>query len=82
MGSLTIRNLDDDTKARLRVAAARAGHSMEEHVRKLIADDVHAPDGPARGFGTWMHQLFEGSYDSGFVAPERDGLAEPVDLPE
>jgi len=37
MGSLTIRNLDDDIKQRLREAAARNGRSMEEEVRRLLA---------------------------------------------
>ena len=33
MASITIRNLDDDVKARLRVRAAGRGHSMEEEAR-------------------------------------------------
>ena len=38
MGTMTIRNLDDDVKARLRVQAARHGHSMEEEARNLLRD--------------------------------------------
>ena len=36
MASITIRNLDDDLKARLRVQAAANGRSMEEEVREIL----------------------------------------------
>ena len=36
MASITIRNLDDDTKARLRVRAAHHQHSMEDEVRNIL----------------------------------------------
>ncbi len=36
MGTLTIRNLDDALKTRLRVRAAAHGHSMEEEARMIL----------------------------------------------
>ena len=36
MASITVRNLDETTKARLRVRAARHGRSMEEEARTLL----------------------------------------------
>jgi len=36
MGSITIRNLDDRIKRRLRVRAARNGRSMEEEARQIL----------------------------------------------
>ena len=33
MATITVRNLDDDVKELLRIAAARKGHSMEEEVQ-------------------------------------------------
>ena len=36
MASITIRNLDDDVKARLRIFAARQGRSMEEAAREIL----------------------------------------------
>ena len=36
MASLTIRNLDDRVKERLRVEAAHSGHSMEEEARLVL----------------------------------------------
>jgi phosphopantothenoylcysteine decarboxylase / phosphopantothenate---cysteine ligase len=37
MGSLTVRNIDDDVKKRLRIRAARHGRSMEEEIRHILA---------------------------------------------
>ena len=36
MASITIRNLDDDVKSRLRVRAAGNGRSMEEEARLIL----------------------------------------------
>ena len=36
MASITIRNLEDDLKSRLRVRAAQNGRSMEEEARHLL----------------------------------------------
>lgn len=36
MASITIRNLDDDMKERLRRRAAILGHSMEEEARQIL----------------------------------------------
>ncbi|UVC17390.1 FitA-like ribbon-helix-helix domain-containing protein [Mesorhizobium onobrychidis] len=42
MGTLTIRNLDDDLKQKLRERAARHGLSMEQEARNLLLKDVAA----------------------------------------
>jgi plasmid stability protein len=36
MASITIRNLEDAVKQRLRVRAAEHGHSMEEEARNIL----------------------------------------------
>ena len=46
MAVLTIRNLEDEVKERLRVRAARAGHSMEEEVRTILRSAVGGVTGP------------------------------------
>lgn len=43
MASITIRNLDDDAKERLRVRAASNGRSMEAEARAMIEDAVSDP---------------------------------------
>ena len=40
MASITIRNLDDEVKTRLRVRAATNGRSMEEEVRTILREVV------------------------------------------
>ncbi|WP_281783343.1 FitA-like ribbon-helix-helix domain-containing protein [Sinimarinibacterium flocculans] len=36
MATMTIRNIDDELKTRLRVRAARHGRSMEEEARSIL----------------------------------------------
>ena len=40
MASITIRNLDDDVKTRLRGRAAENGRSMEEEARLILREAV------------------------------------------
>jgi phosphopantothenoylcysteine decarboxylase/phosphopantothenate--cysteine ligase len=47
MGSLTVRNISEDVKKRLRLRAAANGRSMEEEVRLLLADG--AAEAPPSG---------------------------------
>ena len=57
MGSITIRNLDDDVKRRLRVRAAEHGRSMEEEAREILRQVVGRPP-PARNLGQQVHDRF------------------------
>ena len=57
MAALTIRGLDEQTHARLRVEAARHGRSMEAEVRAILKDRFATP-APERGLGTRIHQRF------------------------
>ena len=43
MANLTIRNLNEDLKIRLRVRAARNGCSMEQEVREILRKAVLSP---------------------------------------
>jgi plasmid stability protein len=44
MASMTIRNLDDRLKAKLRVRAASHGHSMEDEVRDILRAALSDPE--------------------------------------
>jgi phosphopantothenoylcysteine decarboxylase/phosphopantothenate--cysteine ligase len=48
MGSLTVRNLSEDVKRRLRLRAAANGRSMEEEIRLLLAEGAADAPVPAR----------------------------------
>ena len=44
MASLSVRKLDDETLARLRMRAASRGVSMEEEARRILKAAVAAPE--------------------------------------
>jgi plasmid stability protein len=60
MATLTIRNLDECTKAQLRIQAARHGRSMEEEVRTILRDAIEAnqPALAGQGLGSRIHAHF------------------------
>lgn len=45
MASITVRNLDEGLKRRLRIRAAENGRSMEQEVREILGDALG--EGPA-----------------------------------
>lgn len=57
MATLTIRGLDDETKARLRVSAARHGRSMEAEVRNILQEALPAEQASG-GLGSRIHARF------------------------
>ena len=77
MASITIRNLDNDVKTRLRVRAARHGRSMEEEVRLILAQAVDREPAPANGLGTALHELFKPFGGVDLELPTREPMREP-----
>lgn len=71
MATLTIRNIEDGIKERLRVRAAMHGHSMEEEARVILKRAV----GGISGTGLWdlSRQLFQGDDGIELELPRRDG---------
>ena len=58
MATLTVRNLDDSVKERLRVRAAQHGVSMEAEVRNILQASV-ATEAPREGnLADRIHALF------------------------
>jgi len=57
VASLTIRNLDEAVKRRLRVRAAEHGRSMEEEARDILRTAVAEP-ASARNLGRAIHNRF------------------------
>lgn len=54
---ITISNLDDETKTRLRIAAAPHNRSMEEEARVILREALKDAD-EERGLGTLIHNRF------------------------
>ena len=77
MASITIRNLDDDVKTRLRTRAAGHGRSMEEEARLILADAVEREAAPAKGLGTALHELFKPFGGVELEIPLREPMREP-----
>lgn len=59
MAALSIRNLDDHVKQRLRVRAASHGRSMESEVRAILESAVSDPSAPDGLFRTILDRFGE-----------------------
>ncbi|MEU0463854.1 plasmid stabilization protein [Amycolatopsis sp. NPDC006131] len=59
MATLTIRDLDDDLKAALRVRAAEHGRSMEAEVRDILRSVLTRPSSGV-GMATRIRRRFAG----------------------
>lgn len=77
MSVLTVRNLDDDLKTRLRVRAAQHGRSMEAEAREILRESLSDQDGDV---GTWIHERFAGLGLDKLELPARTELPRAVDL--
>ena len=76
MASITIRNLDDGVKTKLRVRAATNGRSMEEEVRTILREAVER-EGLEKGLGTKLHELFKPFGAVKLEIPPREPMREP-----
>jgi plasmid stability protein len=73
VATLTIRGLDDDTKARLRVSAAEHGRSMEAEVRAILQEAL--PGRQARvGLGSRIHARFSAVGGLELEPPDRSEM--------
>lgn len=59
MGSITIRNLDEGLKARLRVQAAIHGRSMEDEARDILRTALSVEPAEPRHLASAIHALFQ-----------------------
>lgn len=77
MASITIRNLEDDVKTRLRRRAADHGNSMEEEARIILAEAVAREPAPPKGLGTAIQELFKPVGGVDLNLPPRQATREP-----
>jgi antitoxin FitA len=80
MATLTVRNLEDGLKARLRVRAAQNGRSMEAEARAILRSTLAAGDEPASGLGSRINRRFAGLADDGLELPVRSESPRAADL--
>lgn len=77
MASITIRNLDDEVKHRLRVRAAENGRSMEEEVWRILRVAVGCTPGP-QDLATIIRSYFGPSNGVDLELPPREPVREPL----
>lgn len=81
MATLTIRGLDDELRARLRVRAAEHGRSMEAEVRAILRAALTTT--PASGrLGSRIHQRFASVGAPELDLPGRSDAPRSPELPE
>jgi len=79
VASMTIRNLEDRVKTRLRIQAAEHGRSMEEEAREILASPLTVEAKQTVGIGTAIRRRFAPL--GGVDLPEiKRGPMRPVDL--
>ena len=82
MSSITIRNLDENLKASLRVRAARHGVSMEQEMRNILQSTLDGEANFSDGltFSQRINQRFKGSGIEELVLPARQTARPLPDL--
>lgn len=80
MASMTIRDIDEKLKRRLRIQAARHGRSMEDEARDILRTALSVEPTRTGGLVEAIRARFEpfGGVDLK-IAP-REGMREPVDF--
>ncbi len=81
MASMTIRNLDDQLKKRLRTRAASRGRSMEDEAREILRAALSAE--PQAQQGSLVTRIRSRIAKTGGVElelPARGPIREPVDF--
>ena len=76
MASITIRNLDDDIKQRLRVRAAEHGRSMEEEARDILRRVMSDADTP-RDLAAAIRARVAPAARADLELPAREPMREP-----
>ncbi len=80
MASITIRDLDEETKERLRRRAAARHRSMEEEVRQILREVVARDDMPTEELGARIIQRFADVGGVDLELPGRQPARQPPDL--
>jgi len=75
MASLSVRKIDDETVAHVRVRAAQHGVSMEEELRRIIRQAVATPE----RLGDVAVRIFSPTYGSEDLELPKREVSEPME---
>ena len=77
MASITIRNLDEQTKARLRVRAAHRNRSMEDEARNILRAALSGDSATPRNLADEIRGRFRPLGGVELRLPAREPMREP-----
>jgi antitoxin FitA len=77
VATITIRNLDEALKVRLRVRAASRGHSMEEEARHILRAALVEPSPAAPHLGERIRRRFAPLGDVQLAIAAREPVRDP-----
>ena len=80
MATMTIRNLDDELKARLRIRAAQHGKSMEEEARSILRDALKSEPLSGKELVQRIREMAEPYGGIELELPPREPMREPPDF--
>lgn len=78
MAAMTIRNIDDRLKARLRVQAAQHNRSMEDEARDILRAALSVEPARPASLAAAIRARIEPLGGIDLVLPERGPMREPV----
>ena len=82
MATITIRQLDEKTKSRLRVRAAEHGRSMEEEARAILRSALVTPLNLKDNLADIVRRRFAPLGGVELELPPRDPIRKPPDFTE
>ena len=80
MASITIRNLDEEVKTRLRIRAAEHSRSMEEEVRIILREAVSDRKAGPGNLAAFTRECFAPLGGVELELPPRGPMREPPDF--
>ena len=80
MASMTIRNLDDSLKRRLRIRAAEHGKSMEQEAREILRAALSQEDVEPLSLSNRIHRRFAVAGGMDLQLPGREPVRQPPEL--
>ncbi|WP_411753503.1 FitA-like ribbon-helix-helix domain-containing protein [Serratia sp. (in: enterobacteria)] len=80
MASMTIRNLDEQLKAKLRIQAAQHGRSMEDEARNILRIALSTVSAQTPGLVDAIRNRIAVTGGIDLELPPREAIREPLDI--
>jgi antitoxin FitA len=77
MASITIRQLEESTKRKLRVRAAGHGRSMEQEAREILKSALSQAEDPPKDLGKAIRDIFAPLGGVDLKIPPRGPIRDP-----